>query len=110
MGTVPVLKSQDVVKRLSDLGFAEVRQRGRTRQAAPNSPVYDVQDGIGMSSGYTQQHAGGTVGLPPALLPVLQCLDADAEQSGKLRLRQRIPLPDGRDVDVVGGKGLPFQS
>ncbi len=32
MGTVPVLRPQEVVKRLSDLGFDEVRQRGSHKQ------------------------------------------------------------------------------
>jgi predicted RNA binding protein YcfA (HicA-like mRNA interferase family) len=32
MGNIPVLKAKDVIKLLSDLGFAEFRQRGSHKQ------------------------------------------------------------------------------
>lgn len=32
MGTVPVLKPQEVVKILQDIGFTEIRQRGSHKQ------------------------------------------------------------------------------
>ena len=50
MGTIPVLKSRDVVALLERLGFAEVRQRGSHKQfrhpdgRATTVPVHAGQD------------------------------------------------------------------
>ena len=54
-----------------------------------------------MPRGDSEQRDCGTFGLPSALLPVAEGVNADRDGSGKLGLRQADEAPQPRDSNLL---------
>lgn len=59
-------------------------------------------DRIRLALDDAQKGAGGAIRPPTTLLPILQCIQFEAELRGELALRQTEPLADRRNINLGG--------